>query len=558
MIEKSQYLEEVKAFRDSINFDAPVSVLQQSAFDTHCSTKQSVIVNGRDISLCLKTWTSEVEDIAVRNLRAKKAKYIFFVNEKSKEERNFGKYCVAAVHSPHHGITLFTGCIIVAIADPSRPVYVCVRLYSIYGSCNDLDVILYDIEGMRLNMRRINEGVRDGISILKKGNYSVNLDLKGTNIIQYIDTAESLYLKHMEENKMFPHLHTYLRIKSTCVDPFQAKETINPRDILPDEVQHDPTYTLYDAEREDTEVIKLAKSQIMLKGINPFSVKEKIPERAGEKTCDGDINKDFDNDGTCGSKKDGTCGTKKVKSTRISQRSSVKKGTEPCDDNVDIDSYTDGSCGSKKVASKRSSKIQEPVSKCDRPDKNTAKTQSNPSISYSEEQLDKIVAESTKRVEARYEGALSQMESQIEQQNRQIQQLMKQQLTKAGGAERDEKATKKSKKRKNEKEEKLKTKVKSPKKKGLSESEGSDDDDISDDESNSSDDDYDSDNSSNDDEKEDFMHYAKLFKNMLSTCSKVKRKRKAKHDSRRRWKKVRNRVNGKEAPSQVIINKFES
>jgi len=557
VIEKSQYLKEVKAFRASINFVDPVNVLQQSAFDTHCPTKQSVIVNGRDISLCLKTWTSEVEDIAVRNLRSKKAKYIFFVNEKSKEERNFGKYCVAAVHSPHHGITLFTGCIIVTKADPSRPVYVCVRLYSIYGSCNDLDVILYDIEGMTLNMRKINEGVRDGLSILKKGNYCVNLDLQGTDINQCIDTAESLYLKHMSENLMFPHLHTYLRIKSTCVDPFQAKETINPRDILPDEVQHDPTYTLYDAEREDTELIKLAKSQIMLKGINPFSEDEKITERGGEKTCDGDINKDFDNDGTCG--------TKKVKSTRTSQRSSVKKGTELCDDNVDIDPYTDGSCGSKKVASKRSSKIHEPISKCDRSDKNTAKTQSNPSISYSEAQLDKIVAESTKRVEARYEGALSQMESQIEQQKRQIQQLMKQQSTKAGGTERDEKATKKSEKRKNEKEEKLKTKVKSPKKKGLSESEGSNDDDISDEESNSSDDDYDSDNSSDDDEKGDFMQYAKLFKNMLSTCSKAKRNRKAKHrkydisdnrDNRRNWKKSKR--HRKEAPSQVIINKFES
>lgn len=548
VIEKSRYLQEVKTFRAMIDFDAQRNEIcsLDTIFDVYCPTTQNVQVNGRDITLCPKTWTSEVEEIAVRCIKAKKAKHIFFVNEKSKGERNFAKYCVAAVHSPHHNITLFTGCIIVAKADPSKPVYVCVRIYSIYGSCNDLDVILYDIEGMSLNMRKINEGVRDGISMLKRGNYCVNLHLVGTKIDYYKDTAESLYLKHMEENLLHPHLHTYLRLKSTCVDPFQAKENINCRDILPDEVEHDPTYSLYDAERDDTEVIKVAITQVTQKGINPYSEKEKIPELTAGKTCDDNVDSNSDNDGPCLSKR--------TKSKRISQRSSAKK----CTDNVDCDSDNDGTCVSKKTKSKKipqrtnveKGTVQESTSKCGRSNKSTAKvqcekpvkTQSNTNISYSEAQMDDVVAKSTKLVEERYKDALIQMESQLEQQKRQLEQLMKQQSTnRADDTEGNAKATKNRKKRKNEKEEKLKKKMKSAKlhdSSDSSENESSDDDDSSDDCSSC--------DSSDKDEDADLLRMMKKF---------MKQRRSSK--KRRKYKERKHKRTHQNA-KQVIINEFKS
>jgi hypothetical protein len=129
----------------------------------------------------------------------------------------------------------------------------------------DLDVILYDIEGKSLSMRQINEGTRDAFSILKKGKYSVNLDLRGADITKHIDAAESQYMKHMTDNLMFPELHTDLRLKSTCVFPFQDKTKFLHRDILPDDVQDDPMYVLYNAEKDDIEVINFAKSQLMRK-----------------------------------------------------------------------------------------------------------------------------------------------------------------------------------------------------------------------------------------------------------------------------------------------------
>ena len=146
VIDKSQYFDEVKKFRSTINFDIEVAPstndsLSNTAFDAFCTTKQTININGHDTDLWLKTWTSEIEDIAVRQKSngkevKKNAKHICFVNEKSRGERNFEKYCVAAVHSPNFDMTLFTGCIIVPLADLSKPIFVCVRIYSVYGNCN--------------------------------------------------------------------------------------------------------------------------------------------------------------------------------------------------------------------------------------------------------------------------------------------------------------------------------------------------------------------------------------------------------------------------------------
>ena len=464
VIEKSQYVAEVRKFRSTIDFDSEVltttsNSLLNTTFDVFCTTKQTVNVNGHEMDLWMKSWTSEIADIGVRQKLGKvqkNAKYLFFVNQKSRSERNFTKYCVAAVHSPNFDMTLFTGCIIVSLADLSKPIFVCVRLYSIHGNCNDLDVILYDIGGKSLSMSKINEGTREGFQILKKGKYCVNLDLQGTDIDEHINIAEAQYMKHMTDNLLFPELHTYLRLKTSCEDPFQAKEQFLPRDILPDDVQDDPVYALYDAERDDSEVIRLAQSQLMLKGVNPFYKDDKIPEKSKEETqqvftCGGDNDDDDEDDFSeieeCGKRR-----SAKDSTPRASARNKAAVTKAAAEKAAAVKAAAEKAATEKAAASKRKeSKSKVPSFKASIKKSATAlaageaaeatEAKKNTECSFSQAEVDSMVAKAAKEAEAKYETSLNKLTAQLE--------LMQQQLNLTHHAEDAEIATS-HKKRKNE------------------------------------------------------------------------------------------------------------
>ena len=389
----------------------------------------------------------------------------------------------------------------------------------------DLDVILYDIEGKSLSMRQINEGTRDAFSILKKGKYSVNLDLRGADITKHIDAAESQYMKHMTDNLMFPELHTDLRLKSTCVFPFQDKTKFLPRDILPDDVQDDPMYVLYNAEKDDIEVINLAKSQLMRKGINPFYIDDDIPEKINEEkqsssACDGDYSdQDFDQ----------CCSSKDEKPTKSSQRRSTRKSNSTAPTSRDDKSVKSSTNVIKPAAAKKVSKTKVLSSQASANQAATAaaikatEVNKNTEVLFSKAEVDAIVAQAAKDAEAKYETSLTNITAQMKLMQEQINQ---QNLTHhACDTSVDTKAAESDKKRKND--EHAKTVIQKKKGQNLSEDDESDDDD--------------SDQSSEEESScDEDLKTSKLLKLLMESISKDKRKRKKK---RRRHEKKRHRWN---------------
>ena len=309
-------------------------------------------------------------------------------------------------------------------------------------------------------------------------------------------------------------------------------------------------YVLYNAEKDDIEVINLAKSQLMRKGINPFYIDDDIPEKINEEeqsssACDGDgdySDQDFDQ----------CCSSKDEKPTKTSQIRSTRKRNPIAPTSRDDQKVKSSTNVIKPAAAKKVSKTKVLSSQASANQAATAaaikatEVNKNTEVLFSKAEVDAIVAKAAKDAEAKYETSLSKISAQMQLMQEQINQ---QHLTHhACDTSEDTKAAESDKKHKDD--EHAKTVIQKKKVQNLSEDDESDDDDS----------DQSSERESSCDED---LKASKLLKLLMGSISKDKRKRKLlmgstskdkrkRKKKQRRHEKKRHRWNGNETADEKL------
>ena len=251
-------------------------------FDLQQPGQQKICVNGHWTELTKKTFTTQSDFTADRNSSA----ITFWVDASSRSECLFLKYGVAAVYSRDKKTLLVAKSIIVAAAEPSKAVFVLLRLATIYGACKDIEAVLYCIQNKELLIKG-NNGTRNIHKALKDGNYMPNLLLQGAEIDVFLAEAEFAYNTYMTEQKLFADMKRevngkWVLLKTTTETPWDPQQ----RDILPEGVSSCPIRGLFDVDPTDYATIQVLMHQKDLKAVASQDPNKNSEENGGDSSDD--------------------------------------------------------------------------------------------------------------------------------------------------------------------------------------------------------------------------------------------------------------------------------